>query len=110
MEQNVIYVGIDVDDVRDHGSALDKRTGEVLDFESRPTLRGLVQQLEKVHRYFSGAALKLCYEASYAGFSLQRDLKGREYQCEVVEYSSARWKIGEDRSTRCDRSSRVLCE
>ena len=29
MNENVIYVGIDVDDVRYHGSALDKRTGEV---------------------------------------------------------------------------------
>ncbi len=39
MEQNVISVGIDVDDVRYHGSALEKRTGEVLDFESRPPLK-----------------------------------------------------------------------
>lgn len=32
MDQNVIYVGIDVDDERYHDSALDKRTGEVLEF------------------------------------------------------------------------------
>ncbi len=32
MNQNVVYVGIDVDDVSYHGSALDKHTGEVLDF------------------------------------------------------------------------------
>ena len=69
MNQNVIYVGIDVDDVRYHGSALDKRTGEVLDFQCRPTLKGLLQQLEKVRQYFNGADLKLCYEASYVGFS-----------------------------------------
>ena len=40
MNQNVIYVGIDVDDARYHGSALDKQTGEVLDFQCRPTLKG----------------------------------------------------------------------
>ncbi len=43
MNQNVIYVGVDVDDKRYHGSALDKRTAEVLDFQCRPTLKGLVQ-------------------------------------------------------------------
>ncbi len=101
MEQNVISVGIDVDDVRYHGSALEKRTGEVLDFESRPTLKGLVQRLEKVHRYFSGAALKLCYEASYVGFSVQRALKGRGYHCDVVVRSSIPRRGG--KSVKTDR-------
>ena len=61
MNQNVIYVGIDVDDVhgrtnvaggrmpratdeRYHGCALDKSTGEALDFRCRSTLNGLVRQ------------------------------------------------------------------
>lgn len=52
MSQNVIYVGIDVDDVRYLGSAVDKRTGEVLDFHCRATLKGLVGQLVKVQEYF----------------------------------------------------------
>ena len=47
-----------------------------------------MQQLEKVHQYFGGADLKLRYEASYVGFSLQRDLQGRGYHCEVVAPSS----------------------
>ena len=49
MSQSVIYVGVDVDDVRYHGSALGRRTGEVLDFHCRATLKGLVGQLVKVH-------------------------------------------------------------
>ena len=84
MNQNVVYVGIDVDDVQYHGSVLDRQSGEVLDFRCRPTLKGLVGQLEKARVYFGGAGLKLCYEASYVGFSLQRDLQERGYQCEVV--------------------------
>ena len=79
MNQNVVYVGIDVDDVSYHGSALDRHTGEVLDFQCRPTLKGLVGQIEKVRKYFGDAQLKLCYEASYVGFSLQRDLQKRGY-------------------------------
>jgi len=76
MNQNLVYVGIDVDDVQYHGCALYEATGEILNFRCRPTLKGLVGQLEKVHEYFGGARLKLCYEASYVGFSLQRDLQG----------------------------------
>ena len=47
MIENIVYVGIDVDDVRYHGSALDKRTGEVLVFQCRPTLKGLVDSLRR---------------------------------------------------------------
>lgn len=68
MNQNVIYIGIDVDDVQYHGSALDKSTGEVLDFRCRPMLKGLVGQLKKVREYFGGGKLELCYEASYVGY------------------------------------------
>jgi len=62
MSKNVIYVGIDVDDVQYPGCALDKATVEILHVHCRPTLKGLVGRLEKVHEYFGGAKLKLCFE------------------------------------------------
>ena len=37
MKQNIIHIGLDVDDTQYHGSAFNKETGEVIDFESRPT-------------------------------------------------------------------------
>ncbi len=77
MSLNLFYAGVDVDEVRYHGSALDKYRGGVLDFHCRPTLKGLVGRLLKVHEYLGDVQLKLCYEASHLGFSLQRDLKGR---------------------------------
>lgn len=101
MNQKVVYVGIDVDDVQYHGSALNKATGEVLDFRARPTLKGLVGQLEKVQEYFGDTKLKLCYEASYVGFSLQRDLRKRAYECEVVAPSSIPRRAG--KSVKTDR-------
>ena len=60
MNRNVVYVGIDVDDVQYHGSALDRQTGEVLSFQCRPTLKGLIGQLDNVRKHFGGVALKLC--------------------------------------------------
>ena len=60
MSQNVVHVGIEVDDVHYHGSALDKYTGKVLEFQCHPMLKGLVGQLEIVCEYFGGMQLKLC--------------------------------------------------
>lgn len=48
MNQNIVYVGLDVDDTEYHGSAVDKTTGEVIDFRCRPTLKGLLGQLDKL--------------------------------------------------------------
>jgi len=33
MKQNIIFVGLDVDDTQYHGSALDKNTGEIITFK-----------------------------------------------------------------------------
>ena len=55
MNMNIIQVGLDVDDTQYHGSALDKNNGEVIDFKCRPTLKGLLGQLEKLRQYFRDA-------------------------------------------------------
>lgn len=88
MNTNIIHVGLDVDDTQYHGSALDKNTGEIIEFKCRPTLKGLLGQLDKVSQYFPGRILKLCYEASYIGYTLQRDLAEKGYHCDVVAPTS----------------------
>ncbi|MCU7930195.1 MAG: hypothetical protein KZQ90_05300 [Candidatus Thiodiazotropha sp. (ex Codakia rugifera)] len=75
MKQTIVYVGLDTDDAQYHGSALDKNTGEAIDFRCRPTLKGLLGQLEKLDKHFPGCTLMLCYEASYIGYTLQRNLQ-----------------------------------
>ena len=64
MKQNILCVGLDVDDSQFHGSAFNKSTGEVVDFKCQPTLRGLLNQLDKLTRHFPGCAIRLCCEAS----------------------------------------------
>ncbi len=88
MKQSIVYVGLDVDDTQYHGSALHTTTGEGLDFTCRPTLKGLHSQLEKLGKHFSGCAVRLCYEASYLGYTLQRDLAEQGYHCDVVAPTS----------------------
>ena len=74
MDTTLIYIGLDVDDTQYHGSALNKVTGEVITFRCRPALAGLLQQLGRLDRAFPITSLSLCYEASYIGYTLQRDL------------------------------------
>ena len=81
MKQNIIHIGLDVDDTQYHGSVFNKETGEVVDFKSRPTLKGLLQQLDRMARHFKGYKIKLCYEASYVGYCLQRDLISKGVYC-----------------------------
>jgi hypothetical protein len=59
MKQNILHIGLDVDDTQYHGSAFNKATGEVVDFKSRPTLKGLLQQLGRIARHFKGHRIKL---------------------------------------------------
>ncbi|MSR11888.1 MAG: hypothetical protein EXR84_08825 [Gammaproteobacteria bacterium] len=88
MQDNVIHVGLDVDDSNYHGSAFNQATGEVIDFQCRPTLKGLLNQLDKLRKHFAEHVIKLCYEASYIGFTLQRDLTEKGFHCEVVAPNS----------------------
>ena len=72
-----------------------------MSFQCRPTLKGLIGQLENVRKYFGGSALRVCYEASYVGFSLQRDLQDHGYACEVVSPSSIPRRAG--KAVKTDR-------
>ena len=88
MNQNILHVGLDVDDTQYHGTAFNKETGEVINFRCRPTLKGLLTQLDKLQRHCQGCSIWLCYEASYVGFHLQRDLRTHGWRCDVVAPSS----------------------
>ena len=54
MKQTIIHVGLDVDDTQYHGSALDKHSGEVIDFKCRPTLKGCAGTVEQNSQAFFG--------------------------------------------------------
>ena len=58
MKQNILHIGLDIDDTQYHGSALNQPTGEILDFKCRPNLKGLLGQLDKLHKYFPGNTFK----------------------------------------------------
>ena len=51
----------------------------MLDSKCRLNLKGLLGQLDQLHKYFPGSTFKLCYEVSYIGYTLQRDLVEKGY-------------------------------
>jgi len=71
-----------------HGSAFDQHTGAVIDFHCRPTLKDLLRQLEKLGKQCSGRPLRLRYEASYLGYTLQQDLAHKVHHGDVVAPTS----------------------
>tara|TARA_B110001454_G_scaffold219185_1_gene250977 strand:- start:1933 stop:2265 length:333 start_codon:yes stop_codon:yes gene_type:complete len=83
-----IYIGLDVDGQSFHGAALIAGTGEVIEFQCRPNTKGLINQLQNLKNKFPEFEFKICYEGTYIGFTLQRDLAAQGYACEVIAPSS----------------------
>lgn len=88
MEKKVVHVAIDVDDNSFHASAFFKDSGEIVEFKCKPTIKGLQNKLENLSARFPDFDLRICYEATYLGFTLQRDLSNLGYHCDVVAPSS----------------------
>ena len=88
MNEKIIYVGLDVDDQNFHGAVLISASGEVIEFKCRPNTKGLINQLQNLKAKLQDFNLKICYEATYIGFTLQRDLATQGYACDVITPSS----------------------
>jgi len=85
--KKVIFLGLDVDDQAFHGASLLGQGGQFNEFKCRPTLKGLSRKLEGLQARYPGGKIEICYEASYVGFHLKRELNRLGYPCEVVSPS-----------------------
>lgn len=82
MNKSLQYVALDVDDKGFHGYAISARKPEGVAFKCKPLVSALVKMLERIRT--PGYAFKICYEATYLGYALQRDLTRKNYSCEVI--------------------------
>jgi transposase len=82
MEREVLFIGLDVDSKAFHGAVFDPRDGEVIEFSCKPTASALIQKLKR-HRQ-KNIGIRICYEASYFGFALQRELHKAGFECAVI--------------------------
>jgi transposase len=92
MEKSIFFIAVDVDDKAFHGCGFNRGTGEIREFSCRPSAGQLAKKLEE---FLSDAVeIRVCYEATYLGFSLQRDLAKRGYHCVVIAPSLIPERVG----------------
>lgn len=82
MKQGIFFIAIDVDDNSFHGCGVNKETGEIREFRCRANIGHLDKKLARFKE--DCLEIKVCYEATYLGFSLCRALEKRGYVCEVI--------------------------
>jgi transposase len=82
MNQQILFVGLDVDDKAFHGHAISEDRTTSVAFCCRPNIAALRKQLSLFEE--KGFKIKVCYEATYIGFSLYRDLCALGFECAVI--------------------------
>jgi len=80
--KKVLFVGIDVDDKQYQCASICQLSNDIRDFTCSPNAKSLINALKKLRD--SGAVLKICYEATYLGFSLFRELKKSDFDCVIA--------------------------
>ena len=96
---NIMHVGLDVDDNAFHGCGIFEQNGreQIVEFKVKPNIGALMQKLGNFRK--EGFTLKVCYEATYLGYVLARDLGGKEIECEVIAPSSIPRQAGKTAKT-----------
>lgn len=82
MIQKLLFVGLDVDDNAFHGHFIAEDGKSEGGFSCKPSLGSLEKKWVQLKR--EGFHLKICYEATYLGFSLHRDLRGKGDESVVI--------------------------
>lgn len=107
MNEKILFVGLDVDNKAFTGHYISADQNVSGNFRVKPNIGSLQKYLERFRQ--DGFRLKICYEASYLGFSLYRDLRKNGFECEVIASSLIPKTPGEQVKT--DRlDSRKLAE
>jgi len=93
MESKKLYIGLDVDDKNFHLGVFNAITGEMSSLKCKATIAGLMKQFKRLTR--RGYELQVCYEASFIGFGLCRELQKKGINCEVIAPSLIPFKPGD---------------
>ena len=92
MNQNIQFAGIDVDDKAYHVNILNTADNSNVSFKCDPSPELFIRALKK--HYKKPKQIKLCYEASYIGYSLYRSLTKQGYNCQITAPSLVPRQVG----------------
>lgn len=101
MDHKLLFLGVDVDDNAFHVSGIfeEDRRERFIEFKTKPNAGALSKKLEGLQK--EGFEVRLCYEATYLGFSLCRELKKRNIHCDVIAPTSI--PVRNDKTVKNDR-------
>ena len=103
MKNNILYVGLDVDDKAFHGAGFCANTENMLEFSCRPNNACLLKKLHTLQK--KGFKLHTCYEATYIGYSLHRFLLSKGIQNSIIAPSLIPKTPG-----KCVKTDRIDCK
>jgi transposase len=88
MMKKIMHLGIDVDDNAFHVCGIYEKGGkeQMIEFKTKPTVGAVSHKLLGFRK--DGFELKVCYEATYLGFTLARDLEKDKIKCDIIAPSS----------------------
>lgn len=88
MRKKIMYLAVDVDDksFTSCGIIGSGKQEDIIEFKTKPSVGALMGKLQKYRD--ENYDIKVCYEATYLGYSLYRDLTKRGIECEVIAPSS----------------------
>lgn len=108
MEKEIIYIGLDVDDEAFHGAYLNSTGSERGRWKCKPSVSALIKHLERLKQEES-KELRICYEATFFGYSLYRELTAKGSLCQIIAPGSVPRRS--DSQIKTDRiDSEKLCE
>jgi len=84
--KSTIFVGLDVDSKNFHATLINRADGEIVSFRVPAKIADLVKKLRPFQK--KGHELRICYEAGFHGFSIQRDLVRAGFHCDVIAPSN----------------------
>lgn len=92
MHKKILYVGLDVDSKHYHGAVWSKEEGFLKEFKVKASLELMLKTLRKLPRE---CEIRVCYEAAFIGFTLQRDLASNGIHCDVIAPSDIPRRSGD---------------
>ena len=82
MDQQILFIGLDVDDKNFHGYAMKDGDTDGSAFKTKASLTDLIKVIEKLKT--DQTTVQICYESTYSGFHLCRGLQKAGFECSVI--------------------------
>jgi len=86
MENKILFIGLDVDDKNYHAYAICEDSVEGISFRSKPNIHHLIKSIKEK---FSDKnyCLHFCYESTYSGYFLYREITKAGHECTIIAAS-----------------------